>query len=69
MDKIKEILELILMVIIGMSLYALFMSLPVYFLWNWLVPELFSIRGITFYESIGLTYLSKCLFSNTESKK
>jgi hypothetical protein len=31
-------------------------------LWNWLMPELFALREITFWQAIGLLALSRILF-------
>jgi len=27
-------------------------SLPVYFLWNWLIPEIFGLKVITFWQAL-----------------
>ena len=31
-------------------------------LWNWLVPDIFGLRALTFWESLGLLALSRILF-------
>ena len=31
-----------------------FMGIPVYFLWNWLMPELFGFVRVTFLQAVGL---------------
>lgn len=34
----------------------------VMYLWNWLMPDIFSLRPITFWEAAGILLLSKILF-------
>jgi hypothetical protein len=46
---------------------ATLMSIPVYYLWNWLMPELFNLKTITFFQAWGLMALSSCLFKSTAS--
>jgi hypothetical protein len=36
----------------------------VMFLWNWLMPSIFSIRAINFWEALGLFILSRALFGH-----
>lgn len=42
-------------------------TIPVYFLWNWLVPSIFSLREITFVEALGLSLLFSFLFKSHNS--
>lgn len=42
-------------------------AIPVYFLWNWLMPDLFNISEITFLQSVGIMLLCSLLFKNTSS--
>jgi hypothetical protein len=37
-------------------------SLVVQFLWNWLVPDIFGLRRVTWLESLGLLALSRIMF-------
>ena len=55
-----------LIIAIASVLYAV----PVFFLWNWLMPAIFGIQAISFWQSIGLCVLSGLLFKshNTTSK-
>lgn len=44
---------------------------PVQLLWNWLMTDLFSLPRITFWQAVGLNFLSSALFKsniNTNSK-
>lgn len=49
---------------------ALLVALPLKWLWNWLMPELFNLQQITFWQALGLSLLSSILFkSSTSSSK
>jgi hypothetical protein len=39
------------------------------YLWNWLVPDLFNGKVITFWQALGLLVLSKILFSGFGGKR
>ena len=45
----------------GIIFIALF-SLLVFLLWNWLMPPIFGLTTITFFQALGLLVLSKILF-------
>lgn len=49
-------------VILGVGAAVLF-TFVVMWLWNWLMPELFSLSVITFWQAAGLLILAKILFS------
>ncbi len=40
-------------------------AIPVFFLWNWLMPLLFNLPSVTFFQAMGLSILCSCLFKNT----
>ena len=64
-------MKILLLVSGGMMLIALFallFSLPVFYLWNWLVPELFSGPVVTYWQALGLMLLSGFLFKSSSSK-
>ncbi len=49
---------------------AAIMSLPVMLLWDWVMPGIFGLREITWFEAWGLLFLSGLLFkSHTTVKK
>ena len=41
---------------------GLALGFPVMWLWNWLMPELFHLPAITFWQAVGLLILSHLLF-------
>jgi hypothetical protein len=61
-----RVLRIIGVAIIGVCLAALFALLfgwVVMLLWNWLMPSLFGIKAITYWQAFGITILAKILFS------
>ena len=40
---------------------------PLMYLWNWIIPSIFGLRYITFWEAIGLNMIAHLLFSQTLS--
>lgn len=48
-------------------LIGLLGGLPVWLLWNWLMPLIFSLKTISFLEAVGLSILCSCLFKSTSS--
>jgi hypothetical protein len=47
----------VLVFIAGALVLCVIVGLPVMYLWNWLIPDLFGIREIRFWEAVGLTLL------------
>lgn len=48
--------------------FALIFGLPVWLLWNWLMPELFGLKTITFLQAVGLLMLCGLLFKSGQSR-
>ena len=46
---------------------ALVSMIPLYYLWNWLMPEIFGLKAITFWQAFGLSLLSGILFKSAQS--
>ncbi|MDP2695699.1 MAG: hypothetical protein Q8O87_00410 [bacterium] len=44
-------------------------AIPIYFLWNWLMPEIFAIKVITFWQAWGINFLAGVLFKSPLSSK
>jgi Ca2+/H+ antiporter, TMEM165/GDT1 family len=47
---------------IGFLLFTLILSAVVMLLWNMLLPNIFSIASISYWQAIGILFLSKILF-------
>jgi hypothetical protein len=62
MEKVTVIIvsAIGLIVLVGFIL-----GFPLMFLWNWLMPMLFSLPTITFWQAVGLNLLSGILFNKT----
>lgn len=62
-----------LALVLGMFVLAFAMSLicaiPVYFLWNWLVPDITkeALTPITFWQAWGISFLCSMLFKSSAS--
>jgi len=46
---------------------ACLLSLPVMWLWDWLMPEIFGLTTITFWQALGLNLLSGFLIKSNSS--
>lgn len=64
METIVKILVAFLMVVA----VALLMGFPVMWLWNYVMPDIFGLKQITFYQAIGINLLCSILFKNSSSK-
>jgi len=42
-------------------------ALPVYYLWNWLLPVIFGIKAITFFQAWGISLFASTLLSKSNS--
>ena len=66
----KNNLEAILTVVGLIMLVVMLLGLPLQLLWNWLMPSIFNLRYITFWEAVGLNTIASILFrSNINIKK
>jgi membrane protein required for beta-lactamase induction len=55
--------------VIGMIAIAIvLLGYPLMLLWNWLMPIIFGLPEITFWQAIGLNFLSTILFKPTTIK-
>lgn len=53
--------------IVLIALVGIVAAIPTYFLWNWLMPEIFGLKTITFLQAWGLLFLSGILFKSSSS--
>lgn len=49
--------------------FALLFALPTMWLWNWLMPQIFGLKVITFWQALGLNILCGILFKGSSSSK
>jgi hypothetical protein len=69
MDKLIAFLGTIVFAFLAVAAVAAFMSLPVMLLWDWLMPTLFGLTTITWFQAWGLMFLSGLLFKPTIKAK
>lgn len=62
----------ILVILAGMIaivfIIALIASLPLMLLWNWLMPEIFGLKTITWLQAFGLSMMAGILFGSHRNK-
>jgi len=58
----KRLIWIAPLAIMGMVIFAWIGGQVVMLLWNWLAPELFGLRQITFWQALGLLALCRILF-------
>lgn len=54
-----------ILIVVGL---AIVFSFPTKWLWNWLMPTLFSLPRITVWEALGLNLLTMILFKSNKVK-
>ena len=70
LNEFVEKLGYAVLFVILIVFFALLTGIPVYFLWNWLMPEIFGLTEITLLQAIGLSLLCSLLFKpNMRSNK
>lgn len=67
MEKVIVIAGVMLFGAVIIAGLSLLFAIPVYFLWNALMPELFRLPVITFWQALGLTILCGLLFKSNHS--
>ncbi|UKN01080.1 hypothetical protein K6119_15220 [Paracrocinitomix mangrovi] len=53
---------IVLLIIVAVIGFAALFGFVVMWLWNWLMPEIFGLPIITFWQGVGIVILSKILF-------
>ena len=48
--------------------FSLLFAVPVMWLWDWLMPQLFGLKEVTLFQAWGLSMLSSLLFKSHSSK-
>lgn len=58
---VKKVIKIIAMVILGVVIFLLANYLLMR-LWNWLMPDLFGVGTVTYWQALGIFILAKLLF-------
>lgn len=61
METVAKILGYLALI----AVIVILLAVPVYLLWNWLMPDLFNLPRITLMQALGLTTLCHLLFKAT----
>lgn len=64
MSKVLNILSTISAAFLLAVLIALLIGGPLWLLWNWLMPTIFGLPYITFWQAVGLNLLATILFKS-----
>ena len=65
-DMILKVLGFLLGIVFYLIVLSVVFGLPIMYLWNWLVVDLFHLPHITFYQAVGLYVLCDLLFKKNE---
>jgi len=64
----KQIIHDVLLIIGILMLAVIVFGGPLMILWNWLMPTIFGLTEITFWQACGLQLLATILFKSTSFK-
>ncbi len=65
MGRIVEAFGLVFLVIILAFVFSAIVALPTMLLWNWLMPVIFGLPIIGFWQSFGLMFLSRLVLPSS----
>jgi hypothetical protein len=63
-EILMKLHEAIILTIPFKILNLVIAGVPAYFLWNWVIPDIFSLPEISLFQTLGLTILSQCFISS-----
>ena len=63
-----ETLTRVLLAFSVIALLGVLLGLPLQLLWNWLMPTIFGLPTITFWQAMGLNILASILFKDNSIK-
>jgi len=58
----KELVEEILTLIGLLIIWVMLLGMPLQLLWNWLMPTIFNLPYISFWQAVGLNVMAAILF-------
>lgn len=72
MEAVTKIIGAVVLVLLLLVIMALLISVPLWLLWNWLIPVVFPGEGIahsiTLLQAFGIALFSGILFKSASSK-
>jgi hypothetical protein len=66
--KTEETVARILLALGVITLLGILLGLPLQLLWNWLMPTIFNLPTITFWQAMGLNIMASILFKDNSIK-
>lgn len=60
--KVLKFIGFIILGAIGAAAFAFIFGYLIMLLWNWLMPELFGLTIITFWQAVGIAFLARLIF-------
>jgi len=60
--KTEETVTRVLLALGVIALLGILLGLPLQLLWNWLMPTIFNLPTITFWQAMGLNIMASILF-------
>lgn len=67
MEKIILIVSAVLLMVAIAFGVSLILAIPTMLLWDWLMPQIFGLKEITFMQAWGINWLCAILFKNTNT--
>ena len=65
LTKMKNNIEAILYIVGLVILIVMLLGMPLQLLWNWIMPNLFDLPYISFWQAVGLNLMATILFRPT----
>ena len=62
--KTEETVTRVLLGLLVIALLGILLGLPLQLLWNWLMPTIFNLPTITFWQAMGLNIMASILFKD-----
>ena len=62
MEESIKIIGVIVLGLVIVVILALIMAFPTMWLWNWLIPDIFGLVKIDFWQALGINLLTGLLF-------
>jgi hypothetical protein len=66
--KTEETVTRVLLGLLVIALLGILLGLPLQLLWNWLMPTIFNLPKITFWQAMGLNIMASILFKDNSIK-
>ena len=67
MENVSKVIGAVTIAALILLVIAALFALPVMWLWNWLMPAIFGLTKIGFWQALGLKILTGLLFRNSNN--